>query len=298
MMAAHTQVFEGERARLTSLCYHMLGERSGAEDAVQETWIRWAAADRAQIDNPAAWLRRVATNIAIDTLRSARRTREIYVGPWLPEPLLSTEAGDTTHPFELAQECELALLWAMERLSENERAAFILREVFDATYAEIGKTLRRTPAACRQLVSRSQKKLQDSSPRFDASPNEVADLTNRFFMAVMAEDFDAALQLLSPRSIAISDGGAKRRAARRPLVGREEILQVLRSLYKKAKGEAGWTTQLALANGKPALLRSQHGQLDSVMTFAPDQDGRIAWVYMMRNPDKLAGYDGPPHAPR
>lgn len=280
-------IFEAERTKLMSLCYRMLGERAGAEDAVQDTWLKWAAADKAEIDNPSAWLRRVATNIAIDALRSARRQREIYIGPWLPEPLIHSDVQEPAHHFELAQECELALLWAMERLNERERAAFILRQAFDASYSEIATTLGATEVACRQLVSRSQKKLQDSGPRFDATPEEVAELSQRFFMAITTEDFEAALSLLTPNSVAISDGGAKKRAARRPLIGGHEIIQVFRALFEKAQSEQGWTTQVSMVNEKPAFLRYQFGRLDSVTTLAPDQNGKIAWLYIMRNPDKL-----------
>ncbi|MEP4194952.1 MAG: RNA polymerase sigma factor SigJ [Aliishimia sp.] len=282
-----SDIFEAERSKLFSLCYRMLGERASAEDAVQDTWLKWAVVDAAQIDNPQAWLRRVATNVAIDTLRSAKSRREIYVGQWLPEPLFQSETEAPIPHFELAQECELALLWAMERLTEKERAAFILREAFDASYAEIADTLGATEAACRQLVSRSQKKLQDSGPRFDATPEEVADLSQRFFMAIMAENFNEAFALLTPDSVAISDGGAKKRAARRPLIGASEIMQVFQALYEKARDEQGWTTHVSNANGKPAFLRYRNGTLDSVITLAPDQDGKIAWLYMMRNPDKL-----------
>lgn len=288
-MSVHTEIFETERVTLTALCYRMLGERSGAEDAVQETWLKWAAADKTRIKDPAAWLRRVATNIAIDTLRKARRSREVYVGPWLPEPLFDGVAGEAVQGFELAQECELALLWAMERLNERERAAFILREAFDATYAEIAATLEMSEAACRQLVSRSQKKLQETGPRFDATAEEVADLSRRFVGAVMAEDFDTALSLLSPATIAISDGGANKRAARRPLVGGQEILTVFGAVHEKARQEAGWTQEVATVNGKPALLRFRNGLLDAVITLAPGEDGRIAWIYTMLNPDKLTG---------
>lgn len=255
--------------------------------------MRWAAADRTRIKNPAAWLRRVATNIAIDTLRKAQRSREVYVGPWLPEPMLQSDKVETENSFELAQECELALLWAMERLNERERAAFILREAFDASYAEIAATLETTEAACRQLVSRSQKKLQDTGPRFDATPEEVASLSERFFAAITADDFDTALSLFTPDSIAISDGGPNKRAARRPLVGGEEIMQVLASLHEKAKKETGWTAQAAVVNAKPAFLWLQSGLLDSVITLAPDRSGKIAWLYVMRNPDKLAAFAMP-----
>lgn len=284
-------IFEAERTKLISLCYRMLGERARAEDAVQDTWLKWAAADIAQINNPAAWLRRVATNIAIDTLRTAHHQREVYIGPWLPEPLVQSEVQEPGNQFELAQECELALLWAMERLTERERAAFILREAFDASYSEIARTLGATEASCRQLVSRSQKKLQDSGPRFDATPQEVADLSERFFMAIMADNFDTALSLLSPTSVALSDGGAKRRAARRPLLGGSEILQVFMALHEKARNEPSWTTQIMTVNSKPAFLRYQFGQLDSITTLAPDHRGKIGWLYIMRNPDKLRVFE-------
>ncbi|MEH6521632.1 RNA polymerase sigma factor SigJ [Sulfitobacter sp.] len=287
MLNIISDVFAAERTKLFSLCYRMLGERAGAEDAVQDTWLKWAAADTAHIDNPQAWLRRVATNVAIDTLRSAHRHREVYVGPWLPEPLIQSDAEMTPPHFELAQECELALLWAMERLTEKERAAFILREAFDASYPEIAATLGTTEAACRQLVSRSQKKLQTSGPRFDATPEEVAELSQRFFSAIMAQNFDEALALFTPDSIAITDGGAKKRAARRPLIGGDEIVQVLRAQYEKAQSEQGWSTRVSMVNGKPAFLRYHYGLLDSVTTLAPCRNGKIAWLYIMRNPDKL-----------
>lgn len=296
-MTLHVDLFEAERSGLIALCYRMLGERAGAEDAVQETWLKWAAADVAQIQSPKAWLRRVATNVALDALRAAHRKREFYVGPWLPEPLLAEAVEERIPQFELAQECELALLWAMERLNPRERAAFILREAFDATYGEIAKTLDTTEAACRQLVSRSQKKLQETGPRFDASPEDVSALTERFFMAVVSEDFDAALALLSPQSIAISDGGAKKRAARRPLIGGADILTLLFSLNQKAKSEGGWQSKVQRVNGRPALLRYYEGVLDSVTTLAPDAAGRVAWIYMMRNPDKLGAGEVASQAP-
>jgi RNA polymerase sigma-70 factor (ECF subfamily) len=301
-MNMQVEIFEAQRSRLISLCYRMLGERDRAEDAVQDTWLRWAAADQGRIEDPAAWLRRVATNIALDTLRAARRQREVYVGPWLPEPLLSVETPEVPHPFELAQECELALVWAMERLSAKERAAFILREAFDASYAEIATTLNAPEAACRQLVSRSQKKLQETGPRFDATAEEIANLSQRFFLAIQMEEYDKALNLLAPDAVALSDGGAKARAARRPLEGPQEILQVLRSLNEKSRHEPGWSMRVAQVNGKPAFLRYRFGQLDSVTAIIPGHDGRIAWIYIMRNPDKLtsvppAGGNGQTKAP-
>lgn len=278
--------FEAERQQLTSLCYRMLGERASAEDAVQDTWLRWMRADHANVLSPSAWLRRAATNIAIDALRSARIRRETYVGPWLPEPLLQTETSPEDD-FALAQECELALLWAMERLGEEERAAFILREAFDASYAEISQSLNKSEAACRQLVSRAHKKLQASGPRFDATPDEVRDLIGRFFAAAMAEDFEASLSLFADNAVAISDGGRKARAARRILVGPEDIVQVLMAVWRRTAQESGWSIEPSTANRGPAMIRRVEGKIDFVLTLAPDEAGKIAWLYVMLNPDKL-----------
>ena len=156
-------IFEAQRPALMALCYRMLGERAAAEDAVQETWLRWSAADQGAVRVPAAWLRTAATRIAIDALRRAQARREHYVGPWLPEPILSAEDGTVETRYAQAQECELALLWLMEVLRPAERAAFILREAFDAPYAEISRTLGRSEAACRQLVSRAHRHIENST---------------------------------------------------------------------------------------------------------------------------------------
>ncbi|MEZ6001223.1 RNA polymerase sigma factor SigJ [Hyphomonas sp.] len=289
-MNADTALFEAERPALTALCYRMLGERAGAEDAVQDTWLRWERADHDAIENPQAWLRRTATRIAIDALRSARARRETYPGPWLPEPLVESESLGIEDRFALAQECELALLWAMERLSETERAAFILREAFDAGYDEISAVTGKSEAACRQLVSRAHRRLQESGPRFDAPPAEVADLLQRFMAAASALDHDAALSLFSKDAVAYTDGGKKVRAALRPLIGPEDITHVLMAVMAKAAKETSeWSVEPALANGGPAIVRRLDGKVDLILTLAPSTDGRIAWLYAMRNPDKLPG---------
>lgn len=289
-MTAETALFEAERPALTALCYRMLGERAGAEDAVQDTWLRWERADHETIENPRAWLRRTATRIAIDALRSARARRETYPGPWLPEPLVESDSLGVEERFALAQECELALLWAMERLSPTERAAFILREAFDSGYDEISAITGKSQAACRQLVSRAHRRLQESGPRFDAPPAEVADLLQRFIAAANALDHEAALSLFAPGAVAYTDGGKKARAALRPLIGPEDITQVLIAVMAKAAKEpAQWSVESGLANGGPAIVRRLEGRVDLILTLAPSRDGRIAWLYAMRNPDKLPG---------
>ncbi|HPF24736.1 MAG TPA: RNA polymerase sigma factor SigJ [Hyphomonas sp.] len=287
-MSADAAVFEAERPGLTALCYRMLGERAGAEDAVQDTWLRWERADHATIENPRAWLRRTATRIAIDALRSARARRETYPGPWLPEPLVESDSLSVEDSFALAQECELALLWAMERLTPPERAAFILREAFDAGYDEIAAATGKSEAACRQLVSRAHRRLQESGPRFDAPPAEVTDLLHRFMAAAAAQDHEAALALFTPDAVAYTDGGKKARAALRPLNGPDEIVHVFLNVTLKSANEAGyWSLEAGEANGAPAIVRRLNGRVDLIVTLAPGADGRIAWLYIMRNPDKL-----------
>jgi RNA polymerase sigma-70 factor (ECF subfamily) len=269
----------------------MLGDLSAAEDIAQETWLRWANADHSSIENPAAWLLKVATNLSIDTLKSARRKRETYVGPWLPEPILPDESNAQGH-FELAQECRLALMWAMDRLTENERAAFIMREAFDAGYGEISQTLGKSEVACRQLVARAHKHLQSSGPRFDSTEDEVQELIAKFFSAVAAQDHQSALELFAPDAIGITDGGRKVRAARRVLNGRDEILQVLFSVWEKTRRDTDWSTELRIINQSPALIYKVKNKTDSVMTLAPNELGKITWFYMMRNPDKLRFSNG------
>ena len=286
-MNEFTTIFEAERPKLTALCYRMLGECAGAEDAVQDTWLRWENADRSAIKNHSAWPRRTAGRIAIDALRSARSRRETYVGPWLPEPLIEAAGRTVEEDFILAQECSLALLWAMERLNETERLAFILREAFDAGYDEIATTLNKSEAACRQLVSRAHKRLQESGPRFDTPEEDVSQLLARFFAASAAEDFGEALSLLAPDAIALTDGGRKARAARRPLIGPQDILQVWAAIMQKANQETGGSIELGVANGAPALVRRIDGKIDTVITVMPNASGQIAWLYAMRNPDKL-----------
>ena len=216
--------------------------------------------------------------------------RETYPGPWLPEPLVESDSLGVEERFALAQECELALLWAMERLSPTERAAFILREAFDAGYDEIAGITGKSEAACRQLVSRAHKRLQESGPRFDASPEDVADLLERFMAAAGALDHDAALNLFAPDAVAYTDGGKKVRAALRPLIGPQDITQVLMAVMSKAMQEkAQWSVEPGLANGGPAIVRWLDGRVDLILTLAPSADGRIAWLYAMRNPDKLPG---------
>lgn len=284
-----TRIFEIHRPRLIAICYRMLGERAAAEDAVQDAWLRWADVDVDSIRNAEAWLTRVATRIAIDALRSAQRRREKYVGPWLPEPLVATASRPVEDDFILAQECGLALLWAMERLDANERAAFILREAFDADYAELGRILNKSEPACRQMVSRARKRVKSAVPRFDVAESLVSDLIERFLSAASRGDFEAAVKLLAPDSVALSDGGPNARAARRPLLGQQEIAHVTLAVQRIMLQKPSLRIERCHANSAPAILIRENGRAESLFTLLPDSRGRIRWMYTMRAPEKLRG---------
>ncbi|WP_299370513.1 RNA polymerase sigma factor SigJ [uncultured Tateyamaria sp.] len=281
--------FEAQRPMLTALCYRMLGERAAAEDAVQDTWLKWSRADHGAIRTPAAWLRTAATRVAIDALRRARARRETYVGPWLPEPLV---ADDTTAEtgFELAQDCELALLWIMDTFPASERAAFILREAFDAGYAEIAETLGKSEAACRQLVSRAHRRVAQAPPDLSQPSDLRAARISGFLAAIASNDLEAAKRLLAPDAVSISDGGRKARAARRPLTGPDDIVAVSHAIT--LKHAASRTIVPLTANGQPALLFFDRDTPDTLMTAVLNDRGEICWIYTMRNPDKLPLRDG------
>jgi len=282
-----TDQFEAQRPMLTALCYRMLGERAAAEDAVQDTWLKWAAADHGAIRTPAAWLRTAATRVAIDALRRAKTRREAYVGPWLPEPLIADDHS-TEDSFAQAQECELALLWIMETFPGTERAAFILREAFDASYAEIAQTLGKSEAACRQLVSRAHRRVAKSSPDLTQPAGARAAQISGFLAAIASNDIDAAKAHLAPGAVSLSDGGAKARAARRPLVGPDDIAFVTRAVT--LKHAASLRPVPVTANGQPALLLMEGARRHALVTVALDAAGRITWIYTMRNPDKLGAW--------
>ncbi len=279
------QLFQNERPKLIALAYRMLGEVSAAEDIVQEAWIRLSSARQQEIAIPSAWLRRVVTNLALDELRSARARREVYVGPWLPEPIVSTQDNPAEAHLALAQECSLALLWAMDVLGPRQRAAFVLREAFDDSYEDIACTLGCSVAAARQMVSRAHAKLaatrNDVAKLGSGSGIDLAPLVTALAMA----DVDAARACFAADAIAISDGGAKRRAARRPLVGPAEIVHVSLSVLERSGPANGM--RACMANGTPALAWFQDGVVESIICAYGHVGHEIGWLYTQRNPDKL-----------
>jgi len=284
---ADTSAFEAERKRLTGVAYRMLGRWSEAEDAVQDAFLRWQAADRSVIEQPAAWLTTVIVRLCLDRLRRAKASREVYVGPWLPEPVLTAEGGerrdDETESF--AHDLSLGLMVVLERLGPEERAAFILREAFDSSYAEIAAALGKNEAAVRQIVSRARERVRAERPRFRADPETHRRLLGQFSAAVAANDASALLGLLKADVRFVSDGGGKRPAALRVLNSAEEVAQLILHIAS-AKGGMRSMKSIVL-NGVPSLWFVDGQGYESAMQF-DIADDRVQSIFVVRNPDKLA----------
>jgi RNA polymerase sigma-70 factor (ECF subfamily) len=276
--------FEAQRPRLTRLAYRMLGSLADAEDAVQDAWLRWTRADQAEVNDPAAWLVRTTTRLCLDRLRAARAAREAYKGPWLPEPLIE----DPADPVERAEDISVAFLLALERLSPLERAVLILHDVLDADYDSIAETLDRTEAACRQLLSRARSHVREARPRYGATEAQVSRLAQAFMDAVARNDLAGLSDLLAEDALLVSDGGGRRTAALRPLVGRADILRFIDRLLWRGSLIAPTTLRIARVNGQlGAVLADPEGL--STMVAEVDAEGRLATIYVVRNPDKLSG---------
>ncbi len=283
-MTAASVDLEAERRRLFGLAYRMIGEVAEAEDAVQDALARWAAADRAAIDNPAAWLTTVTTRICLDRLTAARRRRETYVGPWLPEPLL-TDDTDPADAAEAADTMTLAFLVVLESLSPAERAVFLLHDVFGHPHDEIARMLDRSPAAVRQLASRARAHLQDRRPRYEADADRRQAVAEAFLAACQTGELDRVMAVLAPDVVLTSDGGGRASAARRPLHGADRVARFLLGIWRQA-GEAA-TVDLVEVNGEPGLVGRVDGEVAVLFVLHVD-DGGVAEIQAIRNPEKLA----------
>jgi RNA polymerase sigma-70 factor, ECF subfamily len=285
--------FEAHRAHLLGLAYRMLGEMAAAEDVVQEAWIKWSGADQAQIRDTRAWLSTITIRLALDALRSARAKREVYVGPWLPEPILPDDtrafAGDAPAArAELASDLSLALLFVLERLTPEERAAFILHDAFDCDYATIAAMLEKSEPACRKLVSRARERVRDERPKRHASKDQHRDLLQRFAEASTTRDEQALARLFAPDVVFYSDGGGRIPAALNPIFGADKVVRLIIGLVGKSLEEGSapdWSH--AEINGRPGLVLRNHGQFDSTLDIETD-GARITSLYLVRNPEKLA----------
>jgi RNA polymerase sigma-70 factor (TIGR02957 family) len=275
--------FVTHRSLLFSVAYEMLGSAADAEDVVQETWLRWADVDRAEVQHPRAYLIRIVTRQALNRLRTLARRREEYVGEWLPEPLLTSP--DVAEDVEFAESVSIAMLTVLETLAPAERAVFVLREVFDLPYADIAAAVDKTPAAVRQIAHRAREHVAARRPRIQVSRAEQQQVVDRFLAALRTGDVQVLLDVLSPDVVLVADGGGEAAAVRRPVVGRDRVATLLsrfRTIAPEAEVGTVWL------NGAPAGRIDLAGELDTAVSLVVD-DGRITRIYAMRNPHKLAG---------
>lgn len=285
MAVTLTEAFEALRPRLFGLAYRMLGSRAEAEDTLQDAYLRWHQTDRAAIENPEAWLVTTTSRLAIDRLRRLKTEREAYVGPWLPEPIVNPVPPPDRH-VHLAEDLSIAFLTLLERLAPDERAAFLLHEVFDVGYPQIAQVLGKSDAACRQIVHRARDRVRGERRRFDASETAKRRLLQSFMTALEARDDKTLLALFAPDATWTADGGGKVAAAPRPILGAEPIVRLILGLREKFWA-ADRVVEIATVNGEPGLWFHDSGR--SVAALAIETDGeRILNVYAVVNPEKLA----------
>jgi RNA polymerase sigma-70 factor (ECF subfamily) len=285
-----TEEFEAARPLLFAIAYRILGSVSEAEDAVQETWLRYEASPT-QPRSTKAFLSAVVTRVSIDVLRSARVRREAYVGQWLPEPLLDDPYEDPERSAELADSVSMAALVLLERLSPLERAVFVLREVFGFGFAEIASAVGRSEAACRQLAVRARRHMDAGRPRFEADRKEREQLAQRFFDALNGGDVDGLRELLAADVELAGDGGGKAPAFARSVIGADKVARVL-AAFSPALGTSDVTLDRHEVNGQPgAVVRDRDGKVVSILALDM-LGGRIQTIRGVVNPDKL-GHLGP-----
>jgi RNA polymerase sigma-70 factor (TIGR02957 family) len=277
--------FVTHRSLLFTVAYEMLGSAADAEDVVQETWLRWADVDRAEVRDPRAYLVRIVTRQALNRLRALARRREDYVGEWLPEPLLTSP--DVAEDVEFAESVSIAMLTVLETLAPAERAVFVLREVFDLPYGDIAAAVDKTPAAVRQIAHRAREHVAARRPRIQVDRAEHRRIVDRFLTALRTGDLEALVDVLAADVVLVADGGGEVPAVRRPVVGRDRVA-VLLSRFRTFAGEAVVGTMWL--NGAPAGRIDLAGELDTVVSVAV-ADGRITHIYAIRNPHKLARLD-------
>jgi RNA polymerase sigma-70 factor, ECF subfamily len=271
------------RGRLLGLAYRMLGSRSDADDVVQDAYLRFAGAQ--DVHNAEAFLVTVVTRLCLDRLKSAKAQREIYIGPWLPEPVFDAEGLSAEAATELADDLSFALLLALDRLSPMERAAFLLHDVFDTPFPEIAAMLDRTEASCRQLASRARRAVRDNRPAPAATPDSHARLLQAFSDAVASGNVRQLAELLREDAVALTDGGGRKFAARNPIIGADKVARFFIGLAGKIAGQ-DVRIEPAVINGAVGALLYLDGELDHTMSMAIDGE-KIAAIYIVRNPDKL-----------
>ncbi|MES2046716.1 MAG: sigma-70 family RNA polymerase sigma factor [Pseudomonadota bacterium] len=270
--------FDALRPKLTRVAYRMLGSVADAEDVVQDAWLRWAGTPHDEVRVPEAFLRRVVTRLCLDQLKSARVRREEYVGPWLPEPVVEAE--------QETDDVTLPLMLALERLSPLERAAFLLHDVFGESFDDVAESLGRDSAACRQLAARAREHVRAEKPRFPVERAHGLEITRAFFAASHGGEIGQLGALLASDVSLYSDGGGKRPAAARVMLGADEVTRTFAAIGRLLQGRFGTLIRFAWVNGLPGFVtREADGVLQTTALLI--DDGRIKAIYVMRNPDKL-----------
>jgi RNA polymerase sigma-70 factor (TIGR02957 family) len=277
-----TEAFVAHRDLLFTVAYEMLGSAADAEDVLQETWLRWVEVDLAQVRDQRAYLVQITTRQALNRLRTLQRRKEAYVGPWLPEPLLT--APDVAEDVELSENLSLALMFVLETLTPTERAVFVLREVFDIGYDDIAAAIGKSPAAARQIAHRARRHVDARRPRTPVAPEEARVTLSAFQRALETGDVQGLLDTLAPDVVFVSDGGGLRLAALRPVVGADKVLRYMAGSLDKAGGT--FTSELTTVNGNPGLVLRLDGEIDGVLAFRVE-DSRVTDLYYVRNPEKL-----------
>jgi RNA polymerase sigma-70 factor (TIGR02957 family) len=277
-----TRSFVAHRNLLFTVAYEMLGSATDAEDVLQEAWLRWVKVDRERVRDDRAFLVRVTTRLALDRLRTMKRRKESYVGPWLPEPLLT--APDVAEDVELAESVSMAIMMVLETLSPTERAVFVLREAFGFEYDEIAAAVDKTPAAVRQIASRARRHVEARRPRASVTRAEAQAVAESFRQALTTGDFQSLLDVLAPDVVLVTDGGGLKRAALHPIVGAERVIRYVSGGV--GKSGTALSGDLTVVNGNPAILLRVDGVVDGVLALRVE-DARVAGMYYVRNPEKL-----------
>ncbi len=282
------ETFKQHRGRLFGIAYRMLGTHAESEDILQEAYIKWHAADDKKIENAEAWLVTIVTRLSIDRLRKASRMRETYIGPWLPEPLVISDAPTPEEELELASNLSLAFMVLLERLSPVERAAFLLHDVFDCAYADIARIVGKTETASRQLIHRARERVRSDKQRFETSEKEREKLIQKFSIASKTGDEKTLFALFSDEIVSISDGGGKVTASRKIIRDKAKIAHAF-SMFGKKYGK--YFEQIPYSiNGETGLLTFVEGKLFAATTFEIE-NGKISAVYRVMNPDKLKAFE-------
>ena len=281
------RIFEEQRGYLFSIAYRLLGTVSDAEDVVQDAFLRWHRAPAQEVRSPRAFLATTVVRLCMDQLRSARARREVYVGPWLPEPLITTGRADLTDSLVLRESLSFAFLLMLERLSPLERAVFVLREVFDYDYADIARMVDKGEANCRQVFHRARQRLADQQSRFESTREQQERLTEQFLRAANSGDVQQLVNLLAEDVVSINDGGGKAAAGLRPISSRDRVSRGFFGNLRKYPPDQAWIEDV---NGQPAIVASRDGKPYAVLLLEIRRD-QVQLMYLVANPDKLGAIE-------